>query len=372
MSATEIRQRYQVDTVSTGSPATNPPAAGFPPQSLPENSGVAAMGDQLGHLVAQYGRSGKDLASDERLCEAVLLDHFPSAPAEVRALVEAIPSGSVQALRDWALSGPELAIGSSAAQLAGNGGLRDDLAQWAMTTWWNALSLGRQSYTPTVDQQRPIGGRSSRDEEIATSDRQWPVDDRSSRDQALSLASARVRRGPSRAVRLAIAVVVGAYVLIASTAHVFPFASSLRGPTPHEALLAAIPNSSTAGCIAWTASYLAKEVPTAEAEETCQPIPGGPKVNYFIFSTQTAAANNFASNVASGTPSGNCSMENSVQGYYTVGSKANAGKLACFEHSGHEELLWWHFSDNIVAANQGSSLGWSTLIGDWKSGLGPT
>lgn len=93
-------------------------------------------------IVADYESRGVDLSADPRLAEAILLDSFPDAPAEVRALVEAIRSGAIQYMRDRAGQGAEFSIHGSASQLEDSAGLRGDLARWSVETWWNALALG--------------------------------------------------------------------------------------------------------------------------------------------------------------------------------------------------------------------------------------
>jgi hypothetical protein len=96
----------------------------------------------LRQIVADYESRGIDLSTDPRLAEAILLDSFPDAPAEVRALVEAIRSGAIQYMRDRAGQGAEFSIHGSASQLEDSAGLREDLARWSVETWWNALALG--------------------------------------------------------------------------------------------------------------------------------------------------------------------------------------------------------------------------------------
>jgi hypothetical protein len=104
----------------------------------------------LKDIVADYAARGVDLAADPRLAEAVLLDSFPESPAEVRGLVEAIRSGSIQQMRDRAGQGARFSIEGSASQLAESAGLREDLARWVAESWWSALSLGGSDPLPTL------------------------------------------------------------------------------------------------------------------------------------------------------------------------------------------------------------------------------
>jgi len=104
-------------------------------------AGREGVGAGLRQIVADYESRGVDLSADPRLAEAILLDSFPDAPAEVRALVEAIRSGAIQYMRDRAAQGAEFSIHGSASQLEDSAGLRGDLARWSVETWWNALAL---------------------------------------------------------------------------------------------------------------------------------------------------------------------------------------------------------------------------------------
>jgi hypothetical protein len=133
-------------------------------------------------------------------------------------------------------------------------------------------------------------------------------------------------------------------------------------------LLAAIPNSSN--CVVFSASDLHADAPQAAAGYRCTPVSGGPLVNYFIFSNQTLAATEFSSNLPATLKSGTCTKANNVVGTYSQTSgSATIGKLACFLNSSkNEELLWTHFSDNIVAATEntpGATL--SQLVSDWDN-----
>ena len=116
----------------------------------PGGASRADVSAGLRQIVADYRGRGEDVASDPRLAEAVLLDHFPASPAEVRALVEAIRSGSVQQLRDRPpRTDPELALSAFEEHLT-TSGLREDLARWAAEAWWDALGLGDRSATTTA------------------------------------------------------------------------------------------------------------------------------------------------------------------------------------------------------------------------------
>jgi len=105
-------------------------------------AGDEAVAPKLREIVVDYEGRGIDLSSEPRLAEAVLLDLFPEATAEVNALVESIRSGAIESLRDRAAQGAEFSIEGSAAHLAESAGLREDLARSALASWWVALSLG--------------------------------------------------------------------------------------------------------------------------------------------------------------------------------------------------------------------------------------
>jgi hypothetical protein len=105
--------------------------------------GRAGVSAGLREIVADYESRGVDLTTDPRLAEAILLDSFPEAPAEIRALVEAIRCGAIQYMRDRSGQGAEFSIQGSASQLTESAGLREDLARWSVESWWNALALGQ-------------------------------------------------------------------------------------------------------------------------------------------------------------------------------------------------------------------------------------
>lgn len=112
----------------------------------------SALSAGLREIVADYKSRGVDLSADPRLAEAILLDSFPESPAEIHALVEAIRSGAIQYMSDRAPQGLEFSIHGSASQLTESAGLREDLARWAVESWWNALQLG-----PAIDMERDAG-----------------------------------------------------------------------------------------------------------------------------------------------------------------------------------------------------------------------
>ena len=97
----------------------------------------------LREIVDEFADRGIDLSTDPRLTEAILLDSFPESPAEIHALVDAIRSGAIQYMRDRAPQGAAFSIHGSAAHLSEWAGLREDLAQWTVEAWWDALALGR-------------------------------------------------------------------------------------------------------------------------------------------------------------------------------------------------------------------------------------
>jgi|GEM_PF-4660082 hypothetical protein len=107
-------------------------------------AGRTGVSAGLKEIVADYQSRGVDLSTDPRLAEAILLDSFPEAPAEINALVEAIRSGAIEYMRDRAAQGAEFSVHGSATQLSESAGLREDLARWAVESWWNALSLGAE------------------------------------------------------------------------------------------------------------------------------------------------------------------------------------------------------------------------------------
>ncbi|HXY46215.1 MAG TPA: hypothetical protein VEH29_18665, partial [Acidimicrobiales bacterium] len=119
---------------------------------MTSRTGVSAG---LKEIVADYQSRGVDLSTDPRLAEAILLDSFPQAQAEINALVEAIRSGAIEYMRDRAAQGPEFSIHGSATQLSESAGLREDLARWAVESWWNALALGPE--IPIREAEAPAG-----------------------------------------------------------------------------------------------------------------------------------------------------------------------------------------------------------------------
>src|ERR1700689_4728446 len=114
-------------------------------------AGRTGVSAGLKQIVGDYEGRGVDLSADPRLAEAILLDSFPEAPAEINALVEAIRSGAIEYMRDRAGQGAAFSIQGSATQLSESAGLREDLARWAVESWWNALSLGPEIPTHDVD-----------------------------------------------------------------------------------------------------------------------------------------------------------------------------------------------------------------------------
>ncbi len=116
--------------------------------TIPGMTNRSALSAGLREIVADYKSRGVDLSTDPRLAEAILLDSFPESPAEIHALVEAIRSGAIQYMTDRAPQGLEFSIHGSASQLTEGAGLREDLARWAVQSWWNALQLG-----PPIDME---------------------------------------------------------------------------------------------------------------------------------------------------------------------------------------------------------------------------
>lgn len=117
----------------------------------------------LKEIVADSASRGIDLSTDPRLTEAIMLDSFPEAPAEIHAIVEAIRSGAIEYMRDRALQGAAFSIHGSALQLSDKAGLREDLAKWAVAAWWDALNLGgsRSAASLKVGPEQVIGGHGS-------------------------------------------------------------------------------------------------------------------------------------------------------------------------------------------------------------------
>jgi hypothetical protein len=139
-------------------------------------------------------------------------------------------------------------------------------------------------------------------------------------------------------------------------------------------LLSVIPNSSNGTCVALTTTEIASFAPGASAVEACEPVAGEPEVEYALFPSSDAAESFYVGVVdevnSGGLPEGNCSQQDSVEGDYTQDSQT-VGNISCYFSGSNQELLWYHFSDNIVASTHSSTLGLATLYHDWL-GFGPS
>jgi hypothetical protein len=196
-----------------------------------------------------------------------------------------------------------------------------------------------------------------------------------------------------------ISIVVVVYLIAAAAGHLPPFSKAKAVVTPttttahvpgsstspttvttlpsgaDQTLLAAIPNSADASCVALTATEIAKFAPGAAAVEGCQPVTGEPEVAYALYSTADGAEGAYDRIIdTGGLPKGSCNDANNVQDPYFPGSNTtNAiGSLACYVLDGNDQyLFWWHYSDNIVATTNSTTLSLSQLSQDWR-GFGPS
>jgi WD40 repeat protein len=87
-------------------------------------------------------RHGRELLDDPRRCENVLNENCPQAKREVAALIAALKEGLPQRLLGMpAASLTPTMVVNSAARVAQETGLRDDVARWAIQTWAEGLGL---------------------------------------------------------------------------------------------------------------------------------------------------------------------------------------------------------------------------------------
>lgn len=179
------------------------------------------------------------------------------------------------------------------------------------------------------------------------------------------------RRWP---IAAAIVIVLAAYGGIAAASHLPPFPSSTTSsklPALYQQLANRIP--SDLKCLALTAGQIAEStyLSGAGAAYDCVPIVGGSHIYYFIFTSKSRAEAAYDKGQGN-LPRGNCAERNDVEGFYGPdGDSAHTGQLACFSaEGGAMALLWWRFSDNIIADTSSSHVSIATSYSDWKR-LGP-
>lgn len=352
----------------------------------------------LREVVAECERRGIDPSSGAslRIVTGMLRDRCPDSP-ERRALIEAASTGAVQSLRHRdPNSAAEFALAAAGSQLVA-AGFRDELARWAANAWWDALGLGpaTRGFTPEQPVEQPEPGSRQAARQEVTADETVTEDDRLSAPQAREAAPGAepaeqdtalgVEKAPLRRPRFgrrtgrvigAVAVVAG-YLAIAGAASLPPFSKPSpprpKAPSAYAQLLSKVPNAGAAGC-----SHLTPRHPPsgATAAAECTPDAGFPPVYYVLFRSVSTARQYFQNNLPHEQLGlGSCDSSSLDQGSYSVGSRQDVGKLACWDVTtaspSGEIFLWWEFQDRIVAfTTPTTSLSQPELYRYWQS-LGP-